>query len=116
MGTDNLYPMRQFRVFIGGHPGLALMGGKGSGLGLFVRKGSCPKDPRFVLSLTTMTVSLLFVFMVEDLKPGFSLYKQDVISAPVLEKLLFRSSPCPQRENTRSGETRSVLTRDQTPQ
>lgn len=29
-----------------------------------------------------MTMSLLFVLVVEDLKPGFSPYKQDIVSAP----------------------------------
>lgn len=107
-------------VFVGGHLGLTLKGGKGPGLRVFIRDTksspySCPKDPRFVLSFMTMTVSLVSIFLEEDLTPGLSLCEQDVVFALALEKLLFYSAPCPQRESARSGETRSVLTRDQMP-
>jgi len=62
-----------------------------------------------------MTVSLVSIFMEEDLTPGLSLHEQDFVFALALEKLLFYSTDCPWRESTRSRETRSVLTRDQTP-
>lgn len=94
------------------------MGGKGSGLRLFVRKGD--QIHSLELSQGAQICPLLRdddcePFLEEDLAPELSLCEQDDVFAPALEKLLFYRAPCPQRESARSGETRSVLTRDQMP-
>lgn len=88
MGTDHLYPKQQFRVFIGVHPGLALMGVKGPGLWLFVRKG----DQAQTLQLSQVS-QICPVLHEDDHEPALCFggggpqarlfpYKQDIVSAP----------------------------------
>lgn len=90
--------------FIGVHPGLALMGGKGAGLRLFVRKGGQTQ------SLQPSQGSQICCLLHDnDCKPSVSfpeggphtdppLCEQGVVFALVLETLLL------QRESARSGE------------
>lgn len=64
---------------------------------------SSPKDPRFVVSFTTMTASLVFIFLEEDLTTGLPLREQDVVLALVLEKLLLQRSAASERKCQEQG-------------